>query len=556
MHELARQYAAEKLEQSSAAQRVRDMHCAYYCTVLEQFAAEIKGPRQDVALARMDLESENARAAWDWAVEGDPEHVLDRKHIERLDRAAEGLAHFYDRRYRYLQAETAFLQAAQSLSASEGAPPRARLRVWAKMLAWQSAFVRQLGQVERSLHLLKQALALLDSSELTGQDTRAERAFVLFGMGWSTLQRFDEASEQYFGHSLALYRELDDQWWVGRALRGLSDAMAGEDDFEEGRRYASESMAVYRALGDRWEIARSGRMLSYKCALQGQAAEAERLARESSGLRHQVQSAALAGIHLSALGLTLFLSGKYVEALSVLEKSVLLLVEQLSCRRILADTRIDLARALMHQGEYQAARAQVQMALTSAQRLSGRRYSGVAHLTLGQLSLAHADDTGALEWINKSIAALRAIGRHYHLREALACLAYAARRMGDEDRAQRALVESLLPGDGRGALYPVLYALPAAALLLADREHIVPAIELYALASRSPVVANSRWFEDVAGRQIVGRQIAAHTERGAAAATLPSDAVAAAQERGRSRDLWATVRELLAELGRVTSPQS
>jgi hypothetical protein len=51
-------------------------------------------------------------------------------------------------------------------------------------------------------------------------------------------------------------------------------------------------------------------------------------------------------------------------------------------------------------------------------------------------------------------------------------------------------------------------------------------------------VAKSRWFEDVVGRQIA-----------AVAATLPPDVVAAAQERGRARDLEATVAELLVELG-------
>jgi len=51
-------------------------------------------------------------------------------------------------------------------------------------------------------------------------------------------------------------------------------------------------------------------------------------------------------------------------------------------------------------------------------------------------------------------------------------------------------------------------------------------------------VANSRWFDDVVGKQIA-----------TVAASLPPAAAAAAQERGRSRDLWATVAELLAELG-------
>ena len=67
------------------------------------------------------------------------------------------------------------------------------------------------------------------------------------------------------------------------------------------------------------------------------------------------------------------------------------------------------------------------------------------------------------------------------------------------------------------------------------------AVELYALASRYPMVENSRWFEDIAGRHIA-----------AAAATLTPKVVEAAQERGRARDMDAIVAELLAELGETT----
>jgi hypothetical protein len=62
-------------------------------------------------------------------------------------------------------------------------------------------------------------------------------------------------------------------------------------------------------------------------------------------------------------------------------------------------------------------------------------------------------------------------------------------------------------------------------------------VELYALASRYPVTANSRWTEHTYGRRIA-----------AIAAALPPEVVAAAQERGRTRDLDTTVTELLTEL--------
>jgi hypothetical protein len=72
---------------------------------------------------------------------------------------------------------------------------------------------------------------------------------------------------------------------------------------------------------------------------------------------------------------------------------------------------------------------------------------------------------------------------------------------------------------------------------LASEGEVERAVELYALASRYPMVAKSRWFADVVGRQIA-----------AAADTLPAERVAVLEQRGRARDLEVTVAELLAEL--------
>jgi hypothetical protein len=84
--------------------------------------------------------------------------------------------------------------------------------------------------------------------------------------------------------------------------------------------------------------------------------------------------------------------------------------------------------------------------------------------------------------------------------------------------------------------------LPAVALLLADRGEVERATELYALAWTVPHVAHSRWYEDVAGRELA-----------ALAAGLPPEVREAAQARGRARDLWATAEELAAELGEARS---
>jgi hypothetical protein len=72
---------------------------------------------------------------------------------------------------------------------------------------------------------------------------------------------------------------------------------------------------------------------------------------------------------------------------------------------------------------------------------------------------------------------------------------------------------------------------------LAGEGEIERAVELYALASRYPLVAESHWFSDVVGKQIA-----------ASADTVPAGRVSLLQERGRARDLEATTAELLAEL--------
>ena len=120
---------------------------------------------------------------------------------------------------------------------------------------------------------------------------------------------------------------------------------------------------------------------------------------------------------------------------------------------------------------------------------------------------------------------------------ALICLAQAELGLGRPDRARSRLHDALRPALEQGHGFALMSGLPAMALWLGGEGHAERAVEVYALASRYGHVAHSRWWEKVAGKRIA-----------AAGATLPPDVVAAAQERGRARDLRATMEELLAEL--------
>jgi len=191
----------------------------------------------------------------------------------------------------------------------------------------------------------------------------------------------------------------------------------------------------------------------------------------------------------------------------------------------------------MHQGQYDRARARAEAGLTIAREVGHRQNISFALTVLGGTALAEGACAEAHDLLEEAIAADRESGRREELSFGLPELGYAARALGQLSQARQHLLKALRAGAETGFFLLLVPPLPGVALLLADQGEVERAVELYGLASRYPFVAKSRWFEDVAGRHIA-----------AVAATLPPEVVAAAQERGRARDLQATVAELLAEL--------
>jgi tetratricopeptide (TPR) repeat protein len=273
---------------------------------------------------------------------------------------------------------------------------------------------------------------------------------------------------------------------------------------------------------------------------QGQLEEAERLLREAIAARLEINPESVKGHeHTKALlhlGWTLVMMGRFAKAHALFQEA-LATSEETGRRHQQGYALSDLGFAKLHLGQYKGARAQAQMSLPLAREIGIPALIGRSLHVLGAVALAGETYAQAHQLLQESVAVYREVGAQERLAQALAVASYAARWMGDLRQAEEHLFAALSTVAHMGVLRPLVYALPAMALLLVDRGQQERAIELYALASGYPFVANSRWFEDVAGKQIA-----------AAAATLQPDMVAAARERGRARDVEATVKELLSEL--------
>jgi tetratricopeptide (TPR) repeat protein len=196
----------------------------------------------------------------------------------------------------------------------------------------------------------------------------------------------------------------------------------------------------------------------------------------------------------------------------------------------------------MHLGDYVQARRLGEHALALCRDDEPCQFRAL--LLLGSVALADGAFARAQALLEgQDLTAYRGQGGRHVLDHAPTVLACALRGLGQRDPARRRLAQALRLVPDVRAFWPLLYALAVYALLLIDEGEPERAVELYALASRYPFVANSRWFEDVAGKQIAS-----------AAEALSRRDVQAAQERGRARDLEATVKELLIELGQEGQP--
>jgi predicted ATPase/DNA-binding SARP family transcriptional activator len=534
LHELLRQYAAEALEQAPVtAEATRERHGAYYARFLQQLEAELKGPRQQLALAEIEADEENVRAAWNWAVE--------RQNAARLDLAMESLCRFYEWRGRFRDGEAACRVAAESLSETSS-PIEAR--VLATLLAWQAFFASRQGHTTLAGQLFQQSTELLDSPRLATLETRSPKAFVLLERGRLVLNSDLDAAKTLCEQSLALYRTLNDRWGTAQALGCLGWIAQESGALNEAQQLGSECLALHHAQGDQKGIARSLADLGFLAYVQGRSKESERLLRESVAAYRELEDLAGLANSLSLLKSALIFSGNFAGAQTCVEES-LAIAGNLGLREEWARSRTDIGLLHLYQGQYRRAQALGERELAFARELGDQRLEAYSLLLLGFIALATEEYTDAQKLLGDSAAIYRDVGQQATLCWALAPLSAAALRLGHAPEAQQHLIEALQIAVEIGSLTFLLPTLVAAAAYLADQGELEQALEIYSLISCHPWVSNWGWLEDIAGSYV-----------GFAATTLPSEVVKETRARGQALDPWLTATELLSHLTRPSSPLS
>jgi predicted ATPase/DNA-binding SARP family transcriptional activator len=527
LHELLRQYGAEQLDQApDGGDAVRQRHCATYCAALERWAAELKGECQREAVAEMDLEVENARSAWYWA--------LAHGQVSRLAQGVDGLWLYHTWRLRFKEAEAAFRAAATALETIDTADAQ-RLR--AKLLALLSYFRLELGRMEQAIETAQQAMALLQELEHAGHDVRHEKALAVYHQARIKFYSHDILTAQdAYEQSVALYEQAGDRWGQARALAYLGWLAEHLGDYGEAQSLCKQSLAIRRELGDRRGIADAMLNLGIISWVQGKLDEADDLLRESLGIYETLDDWNRVAHAMKGVGEVLIRRGHFDHGLALMECSDEVYAD-LGHKWGTVDLLPFLAEARLHLGRYQEARAGADQGEAVSRRVQHRWGVAFSLLVSGMATLAQGQGYDALSMFQTAVEGFDEIRHRENRGWAGGPLALAAREAGETDLARGSVVDALQIGIELGAFMPVLYALPAAALLLADRGAAERAVEVYACASHYGFVANSCWFEAVAGEPL-----------GAATAHLPEELAGAARARCEALEWDAMAVELLAEL--------
>jgi predicted ATPase/DNA-binding CsgD family transcriptional regulator len=354
-HELLRQYALEKLEESpEEVARAHDSHSAYYSDFLHERVPDISGGRQVEAATEIEAELDNIRAAWNWAVE----HVK----TEQLRESVCPLSQCYQFKSRYAEAATALEGAARGLE-EQGATAEIELTLAAVLveLAW---FHIRLGRLEEAVDSLKKCQAIYDrlgAPPVTGFATDPR-----LGLGVIATIKGEFTEAARLGEEAL--RTSETQKNAGNqelANYVLARATLLQGEHEAAQGYAQQASDIATEISDRWFLAYPLIELGNVACALGDLAAARDHYQASYDLRAEFEDPEGMAIALTHLGEVALREEKHADALLLYQQSISI-YREISDKGGLAASLCGLAKAAVALGEHEAARNSFRESLEAA----------------------------------------------------------------------------------------------------------------------------------------------------------------------------------------------
>jgi predicted ATPase/DNA-binding SARP family transcriptional activator len=236
LHELIRQYAAERLAAAGEAKATAARHFDAYLALAEEAEPQLFGSEQPAWLERLELEWDNFRAALSWGLGGG----ADAGAFVRLVLA---LTWFWRRSAAHDARQ--WLERALTLEGLTD-QQRAALLSHAGHVAWMQA------RSDVSEAELEESLVLWDELGLRGAHDAA-RTRCSLAMTRSAQGRL-EGARALLEEALVVFEEDGNDWWIAFVLAFLGKIALARRDLGRARESLAQALAIYRSLGNRWGL--------------------------------------------------------------------------------------------------------------------------------------------------------------------------------------------------------------------------------------------------------------------------------------------------------------
>ncbi|HET7089904.1 MAG TPA: tetratricopeptide repeat protein [Anaerolineae bacterium] len=440
LHEVLRQYAAEKLDAApdDKAQTLA-RHSAAYAGLVYARLAPLYGRGQKQALEQIAAEIENIQAGWRWAVT--------QRDAVRAEEYLEGLFRFYDARSRFQEAEELSRQALAAFPHGDDSSED-ETAIAGQLLGWHSHFCYQTGRLALASDHMRQALACV---RRLGPRHRHALAFV---------------------NLLAIY-------W-----QGIDTTI----DAAEARRMARDNLAYYRAQHNCWGIAQMLIILAWEAEWQGSRSRAKRLYRQALKIQREIGDDLGAARALNWLGELQHHIGEYAEARQSYQAS-LDLSREFDDRWAMSQSLDYSGYVARRMGDHAEARRRHEESLAISTEIGDRLGIAGSLDNLGLVACDTGDFAEAERLFQEGLALRREAGHAWSIAISLDHLAGVALASGDLARAEQALHESLaLDPESLSALSRLGELRAAQGNLLEAREHYRRVLEMARQGQEWPVV--------------------------------------------------------------------
>ncbi len=371
LHELLRQYGAEKLPQGVDIDTLRERHCAYYAAYAGQWGRALRQGQQAEALRAIEQEIDNIRAAWRWAVQhGKADALSDLTEIW----------FFFDLRCRWYEGHEWFGTALESWAGDRESIAYGRL------LSGQSEFAWRLGLWDQAAEVIERGLALFDRL-----GAEAETVLLRLNKGNIASMRGDfDTGEQLYRANLEIAERHNNRWMQAVLIGNLSIVAENRGDFElaeqrlrqqidltttindnaglalanlnlgeiyqrrrqyrEATQFCQTSLNLARGIDHQYIMASSMNRLGTIATAQHRPAEARRLIEDALALNRKNGSRYYVIVNLLSLGALYHTTGDTTSARHSFREA-LLLAREMQAGSLLTQAIFSIAKTLLDDGE-------------------------------------------------------------------------------------------------------------------------------------------------------------------------------------------------------------